>query len=286
MQAAFEAASLERRRRRLLRSSEENEEARLFEMPRNFVSRIVRKNILRQVTVARGSGERTARGSHFHRIEFPCILQSAAKSMLWDISNKSGPHICGMYEVHTWEVNNDNQEELDSFCSFHELRTGKKASYYSGTMRMKGKVFVKMIPPFICEHKTNFDDVSTLVVTFYTVEINRFGGVSWPTNTNLYATDTEYTEAETHAWALLYRFTTDWRAPMIMHDRFMGLARRARRKELDEDIPMGDSTEHVDSSTSMESEGEASASDDGLPRTQPNSVTGDTMHNSVDLTVE
>ena len=56
MQAAFEAASLERRRRRLLRSREDNEEARLFEMPRNFVSRIVRKNLLRQVAVARSSG--------------------------------------------------------------------------------------------------------------------------------------------------------------------------------------------------------------------------------------
>ena len=53
------------------RSIQEKEEARQFEMPRRFVSRIVRKSMLCNVSVARGSGEGTVRGSHFHRIEFP-----------------------------------------------------------------------------------------------------------------------------------------------------------------------------------------------------------------------
>ena len=241
-------------------------------MPGQFVSRIVRKGLLRQVQVARGSGEGTARGSHFHRIEFPCILQSAARSMLWDISNKMGPDQCGMYEVYSWEIDTDRQEELDQFCLFHELRTGNKAAYYSGVMRMKGKVFVKIIPPFICEHKTNNDDISSLVMTFYTVEINRFGGVTWPTNPSLFATEQEYTQAETRAWELLYRFTSDHRAPMIMHKRFGMLARRAERAKLvqQDDLPKGDSsTEHIDSSSSMESEMEWT--DDELPRTQVNS---------------
>lgn len=84
--------------------------------------------------------------------------------MLKPISNWSKPHRCGKHEVFSWEVDCNRQEEIDELCLFHELRTGRKAGYYSATMRMSGKVFVKIIPPLICEHKTNFDDVSTLVM--------------------------------------------------------------------------------------------------------------------------
>ena len=251
-----------RRKRRLFRTAIEQEEARAYEMPKAFFARIVRKSLLRQCSLSRGSGEKTARGSQFHRIEFPCMLQSAARSLLWDITNKSGPHRCGQHEVFTWEIPPDKPEELDELCKFHTLRTGKKCAYYSGSMRQGGKVFVKLIPPFICEHKTNHDDISTLVMTFYTIEINRFGGVSWPTNPNLFSLEQEYTETETFAWALLFRFASDWRAPSVMHRRFHVLARRAAKTtnlNTNEDVPQGEDlpdTEFIDSSTSMESEGE------------------------------
>ena len=49
----------------------------------------------------------------------------------------------------TWEIDASKQEEIDELCLFHELRTGKKAGYYSATMRMNAKVFVKIIPPLI-----------------------------------------------------------------------------------------------------------------------------------------
>ena len=124
-QESFAAQVAARRKRRLFRTSEQDKKAIEFEMPGNFMSRIVRKCLLRQTQVARGSGEGAGRGSHFHRIEFPCVLQSAARLMLWDIKNKSGPHKCGMYEVFTWEVSTENQEELDNFCQSSSTSCGR-----------------------------------------------------------------------------------------------------------------------------------------------------------------
>ena len=133
---------------------------------------------------------------------------------------------------------------------------------------MSGKVFVNIIPPFFCEHKTNHDDISTLIVTFYTLEINRFAGVTWPTNGELYATMPEWGKVEAHTWQLLFRFTSDWRASEIMHARFIKLAQRARKANIGgEDVAKGDSTEYIDDSTSME----CWEANDDLPSTQVHS---------------
>ena len=124
-QESFAAEVAARRKRRLFRTAEQDKKAIEFEMPGNFMSRIVRKSLLRQTQVARGSGEGASRGSHFHRIEFPCVLQSAARLMLWDIKNKLGPHKCGIHEVFSWEVNTENQEELDNFCQSSSTSCGR-----------------------------------------------------------------------------------------------------------------------------------------------------------------
>ena len=127
-------------------------------------------------------------------------------------------------------------------------------------------------------------------MTFYTIEINRFGGISWPTNPELFATENEYTLTETRAWALLYRFTSDWRAATIMHSRFIKLARRAQAANVGgEDIAKGDSTEYIDDSTSMDCE-----ENEDLPRTEANSAAESEQEEeelpeeteTVDLTVE
>ena len=263
LQADFLKACATRRTSRLFRTEAEKASAREFEAPRNLVSRIIRTAMLKKTCVAKGRGEGAAPGSKFHRIEMPLVLQAGARALFWDISEKEGPLKFGEHEVFLWQISTANLGELDELCSFHNLRLGHLKGYYSAVMRQNQKVMVKVIPPVQIEHKTNHNDVCTLTITFYTMEINRFGAVNWPTNHSIYATEEEFTAVETDAWRLLQGFALDHTGPMSMHSEFLKVARRQRLRKVtryDEDEQGSDETEARSMSTQrMDSESDSSS---------------------------
>ena len=247
-----------RRSSRLFRTEAEKKSAREFEAPRSLVSRIIRTAMLKRTAVSRGRGEGSGPGSKFHRLEIPLVLQAGIRSLLWDLTVKSGPLKFGMQEVFLWQIGVGQLEELDQLCSFHDLRLGKKKGYYSAVMRQNGKVMVKIVPPVQIEHRTNHDDISSLVMTFYTLEINRCGAVHWPTNLQLYATQEEFTTVETNAWALLQSFALDNRGPSGMHSDFIRMANRRRVRRITrfnaDEVPDSPGTVQIDESETSSDE--------------------------------
>ena len=114
--------------------------------------------------------------------------------------------------------------------SLEHARLGKGRALDAAIMRKAGQVMIMMIPPFLAEVQDDGEDTMRLVLTFYHLEMNRYGVIKWPPQ-SIYSTQEEYDKIERDAWQMLYRMWDDERVT-IMHERFGRLVLKARAAHL------------------------------------------------------
>ena len=140
-----------------------------------------------------------------------------------------------------------------------------------------------MIPPLLIEHRDNGDDVMKLTMSFYTMEINKMGSVSWPPN-RIYSNDDDYELIEKEAWDLVIgmwthpcihmvpRWATTMRAMQeIMDGDSETLSETSEADDMETEINVSGSSGEPRAST-VTGESEASESDEPI---DPNTYSGD-----------
>ena len=75
------------------------------------------------------------------------------------------------------QVTSEEQWKVEELLSLETMRIGKGKALDAAVMRKNGQVMVMAIPPFLIEQRDNGDDVMTLMISFYHLELNRYGVV-------------------------------------------------------------------------------------------------------------
>ena len=230
-------------------------EEHLWEPTKIRIVNIFRSKIISKLKVATGGGSTT--GSHLHRVEIDPVNHFAAKCLLFDLP-RQGPKQKGQTVRYNWQVaarspqltarnpwptahnpqpallpaaqvTVEQQWMLEKLLSLETTRLGKGKALDAAVMRKRGAVMVMAIPPFLVEHRDNGDDQMQLVLSFYHLELNRYGVIHWPP-APIYDSQEEYSTVEAAAWQQLYRLWDDER--VSMHPRFQRLVAQAQHAGL------------------------------------------------------
>ena len=169
------------------------------------VKRVIWSKLISCVKISKGPGATT--GSHYHSITIDLVNAHVAKSIFWNLP-RSGPTKRGDKICYNWEAKVEHITELAHLLSFEDHRLSLKKGQDNVIMRSSGNVMVSVIPPFLVEHRENKYDVQELMISFYTLELNPRGVLTWQPMSN-YLTQAEYTTVEQHNWAQVYKLWRD-----------------------------------------------------------------------------